>query len=75
MTPDPTNTSTVEGDRRSPVRPERLLLTPREAARMLSVSPRTLWGSDVPKIRIGKTGVRYALADLEAWIERQRVAS
>ena len=54
------------------VRP--LLLTPREAARALAISPRTLWGSDIPKIRVSKRGTRYAVDDLRAWIVKQRRA-
>ena len=49
-----------------------LLLTPRQAARILSISERTLWGSDIPKVRIGKRGVRYHVDDLKAWIETQK---
>ena len=62
-------------DRHSPDRQERLLLGTREAVALLSISERTLWGADIPKIRVGKNGVRYALVDLEAWIVRQRIAS
>lgn len=75
MTGKPNNASTAEGPDHSPGRPDRLLLTRRDAARMLSVSERTLWGMDIPTIRIGKSGVRYARTDLEAWIDRQRIAS
>ncbi len=49
-----------------------LLLTARQAARVLSISERTLWGSDIPKVRIGKRGVRYAVEDLDAWIAQRR---
>ena len=52
---------------RNPVE-ERLLLKPRDAARILSISERTLWGSGIPKIRIGKRGVRYSIDDLRDWI-------
>ena len=51
---------------------ERLLLRPRDAARLLSISERTLWGSNIPKIRIGKRGVRYSIDDLRNWIARRR---
>jgi excisionase family DNA binding protein len=55
--------------------PKALLLTPRDAARALAISERTLWGLTkqglIPCIRIGRA-VRYALADLEAWIESHR---
>ncbi len=50
----------------------KLLLTPCEAARTLSISPRTLWGSTIPKVRIGKRGVRYDIQDLRAWIDQQK---
>jgi len=51
------------------------LLPPRDAARALAVSPRTLWGltsprGPIPCVRIGRA-VRYALADLQAFAERQ----
>ena len=52
--------------------PERLLVTAREAARMLSISERTLWGSTIPKVRIGQRGVRYDVQDLFAWIAIQK---
>jgi len=54
-----------------------LLVDAREAARMLAVSPRKLWGmtfEDVPglpHVRCGRL-VRYPVADLERWIESQR---
>jgi len=51
----------------------RLLLRPREAARVLGISERTLWGlPDIPRIRVGKRGIRYYLDDLRGWIESQR---
>ena len=47
---------------------ERLLLRPKEAARALGVSERTLWGlTDLTRIRIGRS-VRYSVDDLRAWI-------
>lgn len=50
-----------------------LLLRPREAARQLAVSERTLWGlRDLPRIRVGKRGIRYSVQDLRRWIESQR---
>ena len=57
-----------------------LLLSPRNAAKALSVSERTLWNQTVPRgpipsIRIGKRGVRYSLAALHAWIEQQPPAA
>jgi len=55
-----------------------LALRPRDAARMLGVSPRTLWGwtraGIVPSVRVG-TGKRrtvlYPVADLRAWLTQQ----
>ena len=53
----------------------RLLMRAREAAFMLNISARKLWGltagGQIPVIRIGRS-VRYAEADLRAWIDRQR---
>lgn len=49
-----------------------LLLTPRETARTLGISDRTLWGlPDLPRIRIGRS-VRYSLDDIKEWIARRR---
>ena len=54
-----------------------LLVTPKEAARILSVSQRKLWGMTfedepgLPHVRCGRL-VRYSVADLERWIESQR---
>ena len=49
-----------------------LLLTPREAAKALSVCERTLFGltkaGELPVVRIGRA-VRYSLDDLKAWIK------
>lgn len=55
-----------------------LALRPRDAARLLGISPRTLWGwthaGIVPCVRVG-TGKRrtvlYPVADLQAWLSRQ----
>lgn len=55
-----------------------LALRPREAARLLAVSPRTLWewtrAGLVPCVRVG-TGKRltvlYPVAELKSWLERQ----
>ncbi len=50
-----------------------LLLTPRDAARALSICERTLYGltkaGELPVIRIGRA-VRYSLDDLKAWIKK-----
>jgi hypothetical protein len=54
-----------------------LLVPPRDAARMLAVSPRKLWAMTfeetpaLPYVRCGRL-VRYSPADLAAWIDRQR---
>lgn len=53
-----------------------LLIDVREAARRLSVSERLLWtmtqAGEIPSVRVGKRGVRYLPADLDAWIESRR---
>ena len=57
--------------------PVPLLLTPRQAAQMLAVSPRKLWSitfaeqPGLPYVRVGRL-VLYRPADLETWISRQR---
>ena len=55
--------------------PELLLVDAREAARMLSISTRTLWTftnrGEIPCVRIGKA-VRYSVNDLCQWVERSR---
>lgn len=54
-----------------------LLVTARDAARMLAVSPRKLWGMtfeqtpSLPHVRCGRL-VRYSPDDLRQWIEAQR---
>lgn len=54
-----------------------LLVTAREAARMLAVSPRKLWqmtfeaAPGLPYIRCGRL-VRYSPADLRQWIDSRR---
>lgn len=56
----------------------KMLLTGREAARMLSISERTLWGltaaGEVRCVRIGRRLVRYDPADLREWIETRKAA-
>jgi len=55
-----------------------LLVTSREAARLLSISERTLWElaktRKVKRVKIGRS-VRYHINDLEAWIEAQKEGS
>lgn len=52
-----------------------LLVTPRDAARMLCISERTVWSLSqsgvLNVVRIGRS-VRYAVADIEDYIERRR---
>ena len=58
-------------------RSEKLLLTARESARMLSVSERTLWSltndGAIPAVRIGRR-VLYSPEDLEGFIEANKTA-
>ena len=59
-----------------------LALRPRDAAKMLGVSPRTLWGwtrdGIVPSVRVG-TGKRktvlYSVVDLQSWLSRHAEAA
>ena len=50
-----------------------LLLTPKEAAKTLSICERTLYGltkrGELPAVRIGRA-VRYSVDDLKAWIKK-----
>ena len=52
-----------------------LLLTPKQAAEALAISPRKLWGmtasGEISHIRLGRC-VRYSIRDLEAEIERRK---
>jgi len=54
---------------------ERLLITPREAAKLMSISERTLWTlthkRDLPYVRIGRS-IRYSPSDLVGWIEKNK---
>ena len=54
------------------------LLRPREAARILAISPRKLWSltasGELTAVRIGRA-VRYDPADLRKWIEAQKAGS
>jgi excisionase family DNA binding protein len=59
-----------------------LALRPRDAARMLGVSPRTLWAwtaeGIIPCVRVG-TGKRktvlYSVRDLQSWLTNQAEAA
>jgi excisionase family DNA binding protein len=59
----------------APAVPLRLLLTPAEAARALGISTRSLWqltrDRAISAVRIGRS-VRYAVADLESYVEQLR---
>ena len=52
-----------------------LLVSAKDAARMLSISPRLLWTwtnmGKIPCVRIGRS-VRYAVEDLRAFIDAAR---
>jgi excisionase family DNA binding protein len=51
------------------------LLTAREAAKILTISPRHLWKltkqGELPRIKMGRS-VRYARADIDAFIAKSR---
>lgn len=51
-----------------------LLLRPKEAAELLSISPRKLWSltasGSIPYLRIGRL-VRYSFDSLRDWIDEQ----
>ncbi|QDT72944.1 helix-turn-helix domain-containing protein [Lacipirellula limnantheis] len=53
------------------------LLTPKQAAEQLAISPRKLWSltasGDVPCVRIGRS-VRYDAADLAEFVETLKSA-
>jgi len=59
----------------SPPAQVRLLLKPKEAAAALAISERTLWqltkDGEVPCLRLGRA-VRYDVAALQTWVERQQ---
>lgn len=52
-----------------------LLLSAKETAIALAISPRKLWGltasGEIPHVRLGRC-VRYEIRDLEAAIERMK---
>lgn len=60
-----------------------LALRPRDAAKALGISARTLWGLTAPRgpipcLRIGRgkrRTVLYPVADLQAWLSRQAEAA
>lgn len=57
--------------------PTTLLVTPREASRLLSVSERTLYAlvrrGELAAVRIGPRGIRYDVDDLRNWIRAAKV--
>jgi predicted DNA-binding transcriptional regulator AlpA len=58
--------------------PNRLAIPAREAARLLSISERSLWAlssprGPVPAIRLGRS-VRYCVATLQEWLTSQQTA-
>ena len=61
----------MSSDTLTPI-PDRLAVPPREAARLLSISERTLWGltaprGPIPAVRLGRS-VRYDVAALRRWL-------
>ena len=56
--------------------PDPMLVTAREAAKMLAVSERTLWtladSGALPRVPIGPRCYRYDVADLRAWIAARK---
>lgn len=54
-----------------PASADKLLVDTREAARLLAVSPRTVWSmmarGELPTVRLGRA-VRVRMADLEAFV-------
>ena len=52
-----------------------LLVTPKQAATALAISPRKLWSmtasGEIPHIRLGRS-LRYPTADLRRWIDQQK---
>jgi excisionase family DNA binding protein len=55
--------------------PGQLLISPKDVAAILSISPRKLWSltasGEIPHLKIGRS-VRYPLTDLQQWIELQK---
>jgi len=58
---------------------EKLLLTPKETAKALSICQKTVYNltkmGEIPVVRCGPHGrlVRYCVADLKAWIEGKKI--
>jgi len=55
--------------------PDQLLVSYRQAARLLGVSERLVWelanAGKIPVVRLGKRAVRISRRALEAWIDEQ----
>ena len=72
LPPDDTNPNSPQANPVELAPIARLLLTPREAAAALSISPRLLWSKtkleEIPCIRLGKA-VRYSQKALQEWID------
>jgi hypothetical protein len=63
-----------------PITTDPLLVSESRAAALIAAAPKTLerWrstGDGPPFVRAGPRMIRYALADLQAWIEAQRAES
>jgi excisionase family DNA binding protein len=60
----------------APTQEDRLLVTLERAGELLSVCPRTIARlcdrGELRRIPIGNRGMRVAVTDLQAWIERQQ---
>ncbi len=57
-----------------------MLLTPREAAKALTICEKTLWSLSVPRgpisvVRVGARSVRYSPGELRRYIEQQQSAA
>jgi excisionase family DNA binding protein len=59
----------------APEKSAALLLTPKQTALALAMSPRTLWGltanGEIPHLKIGRL-VRYSVEELQRWIKTRR---
>jgi excisionase family DNA binding protein len=59
--------------------PVKLLLTCEEACAALGICRRTLYSlihdEGLPVVRIGKTGIRFSVVELQHWIARQQGVS
>jgi excisionase family DNA binding protein len=57
----------------------RRLYLPRDAAKYLAISERTLWNlthtQKIPAVHIGRRGIRYDIGDLDAFINKAKGGS